>query len=212
MTGLLLKSGTALEPNAVVRASFVASYVTEWTAGWAMWMLAAASYVGFCAWWAGQLAVGQPSTCARFDRRSAIALVAVVIVALGTVFDFSGEGSLILLAVETAREFVNGLPAALESFERVERAFMLLSAAAANGLYTVGGILLTLITPGLPKWVRALMWITWLAGIAMTVAGIANHTTGFIVSSIALFPPFLIWIAWMGAYWRPIPQVERSQP
>ena len=35
------------------------------------------------------------------------------------------------------------------AFMRIERDFTLLSAGAANGLYTVGGILLTLITPEL---------------------------------------------------------------
>jgi hypothetical protein len=209
-TGLLLKQGTSLEPNAVVRTSFVASYETEWTIGWAIWMLAAASWVGFCAWWAGKLNNEGTSDAAKISRGTIVASSAVVIAAVGTIFDFSGEGSLILLAVERAREFVNGLPPALVSFEKVERAFMLLSAAAANGLYTVAGILLTLITPGLPKGVRVLMWISWIAGITMTVAGIIGHTALFIVSSIGLFPPFLVWIAWMGAYWRPAVQGERS--
>lgn len=209
-TGLLLKPGTALEPNAVVRANFVASYDMQWTIGWAMWMLAAASYVGFCAWWAGRVSASTSSTILEISSRTGVTAFAVVIAAIGTVFDFSGEGSLILLAVERAREFVNGTPTALDSFEKVERAFMLLSAAAANGLYTVAGILLTLITPNLPKWVRALMWVSWVAGIAMTVAGIANHRGGFIVSSVVLFPPFIVWIAWMGVFWRPAAPAERS--
>jgi len=209
-TALLLKPGTALESNAVVRANFVASYVTEWTIGWAMWMLAAASYVGFCAWWAGQLCDSTAAGTTKVRSCTSVATLAVLITALGTVFDFSGEGSLILLAVERAREFANGVPAALDSFEGIERAFMLLSAGAANGLYTIGGILLTLLTPGLPKWVRALMWISWIAGIAMTVAGIANHRVGFIASSVVLFPPFIVWIAWMGTYWRPATNIGRS--
>jgi hypothetical protein len=54
------------------------------------------------------------------------------------------------------------------------------------------------------------MWISWIAGIAMTVAGIADHRALFIASSVALFPPFVVWIAWMGAYWRPAINVERS--
>jgi hypothetical protein len=118
--------------------------------------------------------------------------------------DFSGEGSLILLPVHSpdTRELARGT--------NIERAFTLLSAGAANGLYTVGGIMLTLITPGLPKWVRAAMWITWVAGIGMTVSAVANHTPGMVLTSAALFPPFLVWVVWMGARWPAVSLAERS--
>jgi hypothetical protein len=54
----------------------------------------------------------------------------------------------------------------------------------------------------LPKWVRVSMWITWLSGIGMTVAAIANSTPGMALTTAVLFPPFLVWVAWMGARWR----------
>ncbi len=89
------------------------------------------------------------------------------------------------------------------AFTRVERDFTLLSAGAANGLYAIGGVLLTLVTPNLPRWVRWAMWATWLAAAAMTVAAIANHVGGIIVSTTVLFPLLLAWVCWLGARWRP---------
>src|SRR5262249_20617476 len=150
-----------------------------------------------------QLAVWQRGTqlLGRLSasRRTTVAIAAVVVTAFGMVCDFSGEGSAIILLVD---HLVNR--AAAPGFARVgqvERAFTLLSAGAANGLYTVGGIMLTVITPGLPNWVRAAMWVTWLAGIGMTVAAIADFVPGLVLTTTVLFPPFLIWVAWMGARW-----------
>jgi hypothetical protein len=202
MTGVFLRPGLALEPNTSARASFVSTHLSHWTVGWATWMVAAASYVGFCAWWASKLQEGQ-AVPANHNARTNIATLAVAIVALGTVFDFSGEGSLILLLVEQVSNTVEGTVVAinLTSVIRIERAFAILSAGLANGLYTIGGILLTLLTTGLPKWVQAAMWISWLAGIAMTVSAFVDSNAGFVVSSVVLFPPFILWISWMAARW-----------
>jgi hypothetical protein len=95
------------------------------------------------------------------------------------------------------------VPHDVEGFLRVERQFQWLSPAIANALYTVGGILLTLATPGLPKWVRGAMWTTWAAGVAMTVAAILDSVPGIVGSTVVLFPPLLAFTAWMGARWRP---------
>ena len=60
------------------------------------------------------------------------------------VCDFSGEGSAILLLVEVSTRLMR---TAFTS--QLSAQFTLLSPGAANGLYTIGGIMLTLITPGL---------------------------------------------------------------
>lgn len=195
MLGAFLNPGTLREGEAIARGQYIAGHVTAWTMGWAMWMLAAMSLVGFYAWWGSQVA----------SRK--VAVVAVMITALGMVCDFSGEGTVILRLVER-------VPAAVEGggndswdaapFTHVERHFTLLSAGAANGLYTIGGMLLMLVTPGLPRWVRSATWITWLAAGVMTTAAVMNHAGGMVVSSAVLFPPLLCWTAWMGARWRPI--------
>lgn len=212
MLAFILRPGTIIESNdPAARASYVSSHVTAWTLGWSTWMLAAASLVGLYAWWGERVirSTGGSPVSAAEHRRAAYATLAVVVAAFGTVFDFSGEGSLILLLVEWLPKISGGSFAVWDfaPFARTERAFTLLSAGAANGLYTVGGILLTFLTPDLPKWVRAAMWLTWLAGIGMTIAAVANHTAGLVISTALLFPPFLIYVAWMGARW---PSVESS--
>jgi hypothetical protein len=127
-----------------------------------------------------------------------ITTTAVIITAIGTVFDFSGEGLSILLLVERAATFSQD-PAA---FASAERAFTLLSAGVANGLYTLGGLMLMLATPDLPSLIRAAMWVTWLAGAAMTIAGVMNYVGGMVASTAVLFPLLIAWTIWMGARWR----------
>jgi hypothetical protein len=202
MMAIYLRPGTLIETDAAARATYIASYATIWTIGWSMWMLAAASLVGFYAWWGSRLVVGQTFLSAEQSRT--VVIFAVVITAIGMVCDFSGEGSLILLLVDCLTNTTVGFLSTIEFSQarNIERAFTLLSAGAANGLYTIGGILLTVITPDLPKWVRVSMWITWLSGIGMTVAAIANSTPGMALTTAVLFPPFLVWVAWMGARWR----------
>jgi hypothetical protein len=119
--------------------------------------------------------------------------------------DLAGESLLILRLIEYATTD-------LAAFTRVERQFTLLSAGAANGLYTIAGILLTLVTPTLPRWIRSAMWLTWAAGIAMTVAAIADYVLGLMVSTAVLFPPFLVWVAWMGARWPEASLADRRTP
>jgi hypothetical protein len=203
VVGVWIRPGTLFEADSVARARFVAEHVSLWTAGWAMWMIAAGSFVGFCAWWGGKLAAGRTFQLAGNAVGQWTPLAAVVIAAIGMVCDFGGEGSLILLLIERLPT-PGGSPHDWDSarFAHVESAFTLLSAGAANGLYTIGGIMLTLVSPDSPKWVRAAMWLTWLASIGMTWAAVANLRGGMIVSTVLLFPPFLVWVAWMAARWR----------
>jgi len=183
MLAAFLRQGTTAEPDVNIRAGYVASHVGSWSAGWAVWMLAAVTIVGFYSWWGSRLTAWK------------IAVVAVVLCAFGMACDFSGEGSAILRMSEAALSN-------LDRFTDIERQFTILSPGIANGLYTLAGILLTTATPNLPGWVRAAMWLTWIAGIAMTVSAFADTTIGIVASTVILFPPLMVWIAWMGARWR----------
>jgi hypothetical protein len=192
---VFLRDGTLAQPEELHRAAYICEHTTIWCVGWLLWMASAASFVGLCAWWGSRL----------IEWR--IATLAVVIASFGTVFDFSGEGISILVLVERAASAhsFDALPSNAwkpAPFTSAERCFTLLSAGAANLLYTVAGIMLTLLTVNVPRWVRVAMWITWAAGITMTVAGVANHVQGLVVSSYVLFPLFIVWTAWMGARWR----------
>jgi hypothetical protein len=193
MMALVLKPGTLTEPIATTRGGYIAEHVTAWTAGWVVWMLAATSLVGFYAWWGSRL------------HSAALATAAVLIGSLGMVCDLSGEALSVLVLVERLPELAdtNSAPAwNAADFLHVERIATLLTAGAANGLYTLAGMLLTFATPDLPGWVRAAMWGTWLAGLAMTVAGLLNHVGGMMAATAVLFPLLICWITWMGARWE----------
>jgi hypothetical protein len=153
-------------------------------------MLAAVSLVGFYAWWGGRLSSSN-------SAQATVATLAVVITAVGVVCDFTAEGLLILRLTEPA------MISNLAAFTHIERIFTIFSPGAANGLYSLGGVLLMLVTPDLPAWVRSVMWITWLAGFAMTVAALFNHVDGMVASTVVLFPLLILWMSWMGANWQP---------
>jgi hypothetical protein len=201
MLAAFLQPGTLVEPTLSARVEYIAAHATSWAIGWSVWIMAAVSLVGFYAWWGSRLI--SRDTVLSPTKTQSLAVLAVVITALGMVCDFSGEGSAILLILDMFKGSHSGSlsPQELARAGNIERTFTLLSAGVANTLYTVGGITLTLITSGLPSWVRAAMWLTWFAAAIMTVAAIANYMPGLVVSSAVLFPPFIAWVAWMGARW-----------
>jgi hypothetical protein len=186
MLAIVLRHGGLTQPDAALRGAYIASHSAAWTFGWFTWMIAATSLVAFYAWWGSRLAA------------AGVAIAAVVLAAVGMVCDLSGESLLALVLVERAS--AAGDPAT--AFGGIERAFTLLSAGAANGLYTVAGALLTWATPDLPGWVRTAMWSTWLAGAAMAIAAIAGSVPGMVLSTALLFPLLLSWMVWMAARGR----------
>jgi hypothetical protein len=193
LMAVVLQPGTLKQPEVAVRGAYIAEHAAAWTTGWSVWMLTAMSLVGFYAWWGSRLDAATLST------------MAVLIAAFGMVCDLSGEALSVLMLVESApaadiAQSASAWNAA--GFLQVERIATLLTAGAANALYTLSGMLLMFATRDLPGWVRAAMWGTWLAGLAMTVAGVVNHVGGMMVATAMLFPLLICWISWMGARWE----------
>jgi hypothetical protein len=227
---LALRGGTLVEPDAAKRAAYIVGHVGAWSAGWAVWMLAAMSLLGFYAWWGSQIARSREQGARSRNSMTPIsplhapcstaATVAVVIAAIGMVFDFSGEGLSALVLVERAHvseslrdshqdsqpqpplrhgeSSIGEMRPRVAAFTNLERLITLLTAGVANGFYTLGGIILTLATRDLPRWVRGAMWTTWLAGLAMTVAAVVDSVDGMVVSTAVLFPLLICWTTWMG--------------
>ena len=105
-------------------------------------------------------------------------IAAVAIAASGIVCDFSGESMFI-------------------AFPNHERLASLLTGGAANGLYTLAGILLTM-ADRLKPVPTLLAWIAWASGIALVIVTILNVQIGIVISSAALmisFIPFVIAMA-----------------
>jgi hypothetical protein len=115
------------------------------------------------------------------------------------VCDLSGETISTLVLVERA----GGVAADPAPYLAAERLATLLTAGAANTLYTLGGIVLMFATPGLPPWVRFAMWGTWVAGFAMAGSAITGFVSGMVAATAVLFPLLILWVAWMGLCWRP---------
>jgi hypothetical protein len=169
---LVLRGGTEAEPSLAARAAYVQAHAAAWRAGFAVWMAAGTSVLALYAWWASAL------------PRTRLAVAAVVIAGAGLACDLTGEtlyaGWLPLLTHDPAR------------FGHVQRVGTVLTAVFANGFYTIAGILLTLRTPGLPRTVRALAWVAWAAGVALSVCGAAGWATGLVAASGVLFPALVL--------------------
>lgn len=168
----VLRGGTEAEPRLAARMAYVHAHAAAWRAGFAVWMIAGMSVLAFYAWWA------------RAVRSRRVALAALVVAGAGLVCDLSGEalyaGWLPRLADDAAR------------FDHLQRVGTVLTALFANGFYTAAGIVLTLGTRGLPGPVRALAWVVWVAGAALSVCGAAGWATGLVAASGVLFPALVL--------------------
>ncbi|MFL5385788.1 MAG: hypothetical protein ACJ8GN_25005 [Longimicrobiaceae bacterium] len=169
---LVLRGGTEAEPRLAARMAYVHAHAAAWRGGFAVWMLAGISVLAFYAWWA------------RAVRSRRAALAVLVVAGLGLTCDLSGEalyvGWLPLLTDDAAR------------FDQVQRLGTVLTAVFANGFYTAAGIVLTLGTPGLPGRVRALAWVVWVAGAALSVCGAVGWAAGLVAASGVLFPALVL--------------------
>lgn len=167
-----LRPGTELVRAAPDRIAYISRHPALWRAGWAVWIAAAISLVAFYAWWGS------------FLRRAAWAVVALGLAAAGLVCDLFAESLLL-----------GWLP---RDFERVAPFATLCTGAAANGLYTLAGIILTLGTSALRGPRLALGWAVWLAGLGLTACTLAGLPTGIAIATGALFALFCPWAVWLG--------------
>jgi hypothetical protein len=170
-----LRPGTEVVPSVADRAAYIAHNPLLWRGGWLLWMAAALSLLGFYAWWGARL------------PRPGWALAGFGLALAGLLCDFLAESL-----------YIGWLPFQLETLQRLGT---LLSSGAANGLYTFGGIVLTLATPwrrrtGLRVWA----WAIWLSGLALTASALAANALGMAAAGAALLILFCPWCVWMGVW------------
>jgi hypothetical protein len=168
----LLRPGTELVRAAADRVAYISGHAALWRAGWAVWSAAAVSLVAFYAWWGS------------FLRRWRWAAVALGVAAAALACDLFAESLLI-----------GWLP---RDYDRVAPFATLCSGAAANGLYTIAGIVLTMATRSLRGWLLTLTWTVWLAGAALTACTLAHAPSGIAVSAGVLFALLCPWAVWLG--------------
>jgi hypothetical protein len=105
--------------------------------------------------------------------------VAVGIAVAGIACDVSAESLMI-----------GWLPA---DFESTSRLATILTGGAANGLYTIAGIVLTLVTPFRSAGFRAWTWGVWVAGVFLSAFSLAGWIAGIAISTAVLFILFCPW-------------------
>jgi len=179
----VLRSGTEVVPAVADRVAYISRHPALWRGGWAVWIAAAVSLVAFYAWWGSWL------------RRSGWAVAAVGVAAAGLVCDLFAESL-----------FIGWLP---RDYDRIAPFATLCTGAAANGLYTLAGIALTVMTRALRGFLLTLTWAVWLAGLALTVCAVARLPAGIAVSTGVLFTLFCPWAVWLG---RTLPAGVSEQP
>ena len=167
-----LRGGTEAVSSFAERATYIAEHETMWRVGWAIWMAAAVSLVGFYAWW------GTWITSTRW------VIIAYAVALLGLVCDLFAESL-----------FIGWLPARIET---VAPLGSLLTGGAANGLYTIAGVILTLSTRLLRGRLRIWAWAIWTSGFALAICTMIGSVTGMVTSTAALMSLFCPWIAVFG--------------
>lgn len=168
----VLRGGTEVIPSTTRRAVYIAEHAGLWRAGWAIWMIAALSLVGFYAWWGAWI----PS--------KRLATAAFVIAILGIACDLLAESL-----------FIGWLPARIESLAPLGS---LLTGGAANALYTIAGVILTLGTRSLRGLLRVCAWGIWISGFALTVWTVSGNVAGVTISTAVLMSLLCPWVAAFG--------------
>jgi hypothetical protein len=119
---------------------------------------------------------GEPGSVFRlvgaWIRSTGWGIVACVVAILGLARDLLAESL-----------FIGWLPARIETLAPFGS---LLTGGAANGLYTIAGVILTLGTPSLHGVSRIWAWAIWTSGIALTVCTVIGSVTGMVISTTAL--------------------------
>jgi hypothetical protein len=169
---LVLRNGTEVQASLAERAAYVAQNPVLWRAGWGLWMAAALSLLGFYAWWGARVKV------------SGWGIAAVAVAATGLACDLLADSL-----------YIGWWP---DHLGELHRAGSLLSGGAANGLYTLGGILLTVGTPALKGRLRAWAWAVWASGLGLSASTLTGSVAGMVVSGGLLMALFCPWAAVMG--------------
>lgn len=174
---LLIAGGTELEDSIADRQTFVLEHTPLWVAAWFLWSLSSMSLLGFCSAWAAQIR----------KPRTAIA-IALSVIGVGLAFDLYGEA---LLVTQATRDGFT-----VQRFATVVHRYQVACPVVANGLYCVGGFVLSVLSwqAGLlRRGAGVLGFLVWIVGFGLTAAALANHRLGMVATGGGLMMLFLPW-------------------
>ena len=168
----LLRGGSELVPDLTARTAYISEHVVAWRVGWTVWMAAGVSLVAFYAWWGARL----PST--------AWGVAGTSVAAAGLVCDWFAESL-----------YIGWWPQDLETLGPIGS---LLTGGVANGLYTIGGMILTLGTRSVHGSFAVWTWIMWASGIAVSIAAFTGSVHVLAAATGVLFVLFCPWCIVLG--------------
>jgi len=109
----------------------------------------------------------------------------------------------IALAPDLAAQFASDAFAA-SAYALWDRAYVVISMGLANGLYTIGGVILTGLafkTRGFPKWLASWSTIVWALSFDLSIAALIGDGVLIQIVSALVFIAFLPWVVLMGYGW-----------
>ena len=169
------------ESDLSARIAYVGDHVLVWRVGWLVWNLAAIALLGFFVVLADRWRERAPILCG----------LALLCAAAGLAADLGAET---ILAVVSP-----GLRG--ETYAAVESIALALTGYLGNGLYAVGGILLTI--AGRRDLPQVLLWLAtavWAAALWLSVATLVSSNAGQFASAATLMPLFVLWAALTGRW------------
>ena len=163
LSAIAIGPGTAAAP-AAERTAYLATHPLGWTLGWSTWMACALALVAFLA----VIAAIRPSSAAQ---------VAVTLGAAGAAVDLLCDAAYISLLPDLA---VAG-PTPL--FLAAERALGLGGLVAANGLYSIAVLVITLAAARDRRIALVLGAATFAGGMVMCAAGFSGDPTALAIAA-----------------------------
>lgn len=165
------------------RLEFIRANRGLWWSGWLLWQLAAVSLLALY----GALAL-------RWGRTSPLlSLVGLMTAAAGIAADLAGQS--LYMALPLMVDPVQ--------FVLVERAAVVVTGYAANGLYTVAGLLITLAGWNeLPKSIVAVSLVLWSAGFLLAAASLAEWAGLQQLSTGMMLASLMVWALMLGLWLR----------
>ncbi len=142
------------------RVGFMASNPGIWKLGWTLWMFSALGLLLFC------------TLLASAIENSPLKTFGLFAVALGIAPDLAAE-TLFAYVIPLASAQEVGLP----TLAVLERTAVMLTSFLGNGLYNIGGLILTLLyvkQTRPPMWFSAWGIVAWILGLGLSIATAAN--------------------------------------
>jgi hypothetical protein len=182
---LAVRGGTEAVMDFAERQAWVRQWMPIWVAAWLVWSLASMSLLALMVVWSERLI--------EVGVARSWTITGCLVVAVGLVCDLTGETINVTWVTRPGQS--------VEEFARAARWYLWLGAGAANGLYCVAGMLLSVLAwraGQLRRWLGALGFAMWTVGLGLTAATIFDYRLGMIATGGATMALFIPWAACLG--------------